>query len=420
MIFIKSLSIYTTTSIINAAIPFLLLPVLTSYLSTEEFGLLAMIQIFITFTIPFISINIHSTMELQYHHLSQEEFASWVSSVLFIPIITFWGILFMFIVLESLIYNFINASLIWILVIPLIAFMQIVPQTILSIYKISQRAIEYGKYQLTLTAVNLFLTLVLIVLFNLGWQGRVLAILLTFILFTLFGIYLLMKMKLIASKIEWLYVKQALQIGAPLILHVISGALFMMSDRLFVSYYLGNSELGIYAVATQVAMIAFIIQQSFNQAWVPYLFQNLKIGLMVNKVKIVKISYIAILFFAILPFLIELINPFIFRFFIDKKFINALPYVFWIALGYSFLGMYKVVTNYIFYEKRVGLLSGMTFFSLIVNLILNYMLIHQYGAIGVAYGTVITIAMFFVIAFIIANRVHSMPWLYFIKGGKAI
>ncbi|CAA6819440.1 MAG: Unknown protein [uncultured Sulfurovum sp.] len=416
MNFFKSLSIYTTTSILNSAIPFLLLPILTNYLSVEEYGLLAIIQIFIIFTIPFISINIQSTLQLEYHDLDKEQFALWVSSVLLIPLITIFMVLFFFILFESLIHRFVDTSLLWILIIPLIAFMQVVPQTILSIYKISERPIDYAKYQLSLTAINLILTLGLVVLLNLNWEGRVLAILLSYVIFSMIGFFLLLKMKLIVLRVEKKYIKKAVQLGTPLILHVVSASLFMMSDRLFISYYLGNQALGIYAVGAQIAMIALIVQQSFNQAWVPYLFKNLKSGLMENKIKIINISYIALLFFMILPFLIELINPLFFNFFINERFIDAIFYVFWIALGYSLLGMYKVVTNYIFYEKRVKLLSMMSFLSLLINLILNYVLIHKYGAIGVAYGTAITVAIFFIIAFIIANRVHKMPWLYFLKG----
>jgi O-antigen/teichoic acid export membrane protein len=416
MNFLKSLSIYTSTSILNSAIPFLLLPILTNYLTVEEYGLLAIMQIFIIFTIPFISINIQSTLQLEYHDLDADKFALWVSSVLIIPLITIFIVLLFFMLFESLIYSFINTSLLWILLIPLIAFMQVVPQTILSIYKISERPIDYAKYQLSLTGLNLLLTVGLVVLLNLNWEGRILAIFLTYLLFTFIGIYLLIKMKLIVLRIEKRYVQKALQLGTPLIVHVVSATLFMMSDRLFISYYLGNEALGIYAVGAQVAMMALIIQQSFNQAWVPYLFKNLKIGSRENKIKIIKISYISMLFFLLLPFIIELINPLFFYFFINEKFIDAMSYVFWIALGYSLLGMYKVVTNYIFYKKRVKLLSMMTFLSLLINLILNYFLIQKYGAIGVAYGTSITVAIFFIIAFILANKVHPMPWLFFIKG----
>jgi len=414
MNFFKSLSIYTTTSILNSAIPFFLLPILTSYLTVQEYGLLAIIQIFIIFTIPFISINIQSTLQLEYNELDKDEFALWISSILIIPLVTLLLVSIAFVLFESFIYTFINVSLLWMLIIPLIAFMQIVPQTLLSIYRISERPMDYAKYQLALTSVNLLLTIVLIVFLHFNWEGRVLAILFTYILFTILGLYTLVKMKFIVLKIDKVYIKKAFRLGLPLIIHVVSGALFMMSDRLFISYYLGNDTLGMYSVGAQVAMIAMIVQQSFNQAWVPYLFKNLKIGLIENKIKIIKISYFAILFFAILPFLIDFITPLLYKIFIDEKFINSIQYVFWIALGYSLLGMYKVVTNYIFYEKRVKLLSMMTFFSLFINLILNYVLIHKYGAIGVAYGTAITVAIFFIIAFIIANRVHKMPWLFFL------
>jgi O-antigen/teichoic acid export membrane protein len=415
MSFFKSLSIYTLTSIFNSAIPFLLLPILTDYLTPNEYGLLAIIQIFIIFTMPFVSINIHSTLQLEYHELDKDEFALWINSIIVIPLMTIFILILLFILFESYINNFVDIPLIWILTIPLIAFMQVIPQTVLSLYRISERAVDFAKYQLSLTIMNFILTIYLVVMLNQNWEGRILAIFITYSIFTILGLYLLKKMELIIFKVDITYIIKAFKLGTPMILHVVSGALFMMSDRLFISYYIGNNAVGVYAVGGQVAMIALIIQESFNQAWVPYLFKNLKTNLMENKIKIVKISYLAILFFTMLPLFIELINPLFFKFFIDEKFIDSMQYVFWIALGYSFLGMYKVVTNYIFYEKRVKILSTMTFLSLIINLIFNYILIHKYGAIGVAYGTAITVAIFFVIAFIVANYVHKMPWLYFLK-----
>ena len=188
-----------------------------------------------------------------------------------------------------------------------------------------------------------------------------------------------------------------------------------MSDRLFISYYLGTEEVGMYAVGVQVAMIVFIIQHAFNQAWAPYLFNKLKSESVENNISIVKISYLAFGFFLTLPFVVDMLSSPIFFYVIDQKFNNAIQYVFWVALGFGFLGMYKVVTNYIFYEKKGFLLSVMTFFSLVVNLILNYFLLHKYGAIGVAYATAITIFIFFIAAFLMANRLHKMPWLYFLK-----
>lgn len=43
---LRGASVYLTSNILNSAIPFLLLPILTRYLSTEEYGKIAMFQIF--------------------------------------------------------------------------------------------------------------------------------------------------------------------------------------------------------------------------------------------------------------------------------------------------------------------------------------------------------------------------------------
>jgi O-antigen/teichoic acid export membrane protein len=415
MSFKKSLSIYTLSSLINSSIPFLLLPILTNYLTPEDYGLLAIIQIFIIFIVPFISINITTALQLKYHNLNKEDFAILVSSVLLIPFSTIFIVLLIFILSASLINLFLNISILWILTIPLISFMQVIPQVILTIYLISEESIKYGKFQILLTIINFTLTIILVSILKLGWEGRVLAILFSYTIFTIISIFLLKKMNLIILKINKEYILEALKLGSPLILHVISATLFMMSDRLFISYYLGNSEVGIYVTGVQVAMIALIIQESFNQAWVPYLFKHLKTNTYENNVKIVKISYIAFGFFLLLPFIVYLLSFPIFQFLINDKFIEAQQYVFWVALGFSFLGMYKVVTNYIFYEKRTGLLSLLTFTSLCMNLILNYLFINLFGTIGVAYATALTILFFFILVFIIANKIHTMPWLYFIR-----
>lgn len=411
---LKSLSIYTISSFANAGLPFLLLPVLTKYLSVEEYGLLAIIQIFITLTAPFITVNIASTLQLEYHNLNRQDFASLVSSVLIIPIISFVLVLFFYMAFRSTIDRFLEISSdIWLFAIPFIAFMQVLPQTVLSIYQISEKPFQYAKFQLSLTFINFIFTIIFVVLLTYGWEGRLLAVIVSYTLFSILGFYLLFKQGLLNFNIEKKYILEALKIGMPLIVHVISGALFLMSDRLFISYFLGNGEVGIYSVGAQIAMIALIMQQSFNQAWVPYLFKNLKADRYTNDIKIVKISYMAFAFFLILPFLIEIISHPIFSLLIDKKFAKAADYVFWIALGYGFLGMYKVVTNYIVYEKKTSVLSILTFSSLLLNLVLNYFFIQTYGAIGVAYATAVTIGFFFIVVFYVANRFHKMPWLYF-------
>ncbi|PCI70847.1 MAG: hypothetical protein COB26_01915 [Piscirickettsiaceae bacterium] len=409
----KSMSIYTIVLGVNSMIPLLLLPVLTSCLSEGEYGLLSIMQIFIVLIMPFVSINICSYLRSEYHRVEREEFSILTSSIVTIPLVSVVVVSLIFIFLQPVINNFLDISLLWVMFIPLVALSQIVPQMVMAIFQISESPIRYGRYLLSLTALNILSSIALVTVAELGWEGRLIAIMLSNVIFTIIGISLLIKAKLFILRIEKKYVYSALKMGLPLIIHVISGALFMMSDRLFISYFLGNSEVGIYAVAAQVAMIVFVIQQAFNQSWSPYVFKNLEIGTHEKKVKIVKMSYIAFAIFLILPVAAHLLSYPVFEFLIDAKFAQSITYVFWISLGFGFLGMYKVVTIYIFYEKKIHILALMTFLSLVVNFILNYFLIQVYGAVGVAYATAMTLALFFMFAFTVACKVHKMPWLFF-------
>lgn len=55
--FFKSTSVYFLANILNAVIPFLLLPILTRYLSVEEYGQIAMFQLLIGGLAGFVGLN---------------------------------------------------------------------------------------------------------------------------------------------------------------------------------------------------------------------------------------------------------------------------------------------------------------------------------------------------------------------------
>ena len=80
-------------------------------------------------------------------------------------------------------------------------------------------------------------------------------------------------------------------------------------------------------------------------------------------------------------------------------------------LGQVFNGMYLMVTNYIFFSKRTGLLSIATMFSGVVNLVLLLILIRQFGLEGAAYAFCISMGLRFLLTWFVAQKRHPMPWL---------
>jgi O-antigen/teichoic acid export membrane protein len=76
--------------------------------------------------------------------------------------------------------------------------------------------------------------------------------------------------------------------------------------------------------------------------------------------------------------------------------------------------MYLMVTNYIFYSKRTGLLSIASISSGILNLVLLIILVRIFGLEGAAIAFAISMGIRFLLTWWIAHKRHPMPWFNFI------
>lgn len=84
--------------------------------------------------------------------------------------------------------------------------------------------------------------------------------------------------------------------------------------------------------------------------------------------------------------------------------------VVWVLLGYAFLGMYKMVVNYLFYLKKTKVIAYCTFFAVLINFALNYVLINLNGIVGAAQATLISFVILLIVVFIYSNKHFPMPW----------
>jgi Na+-driven multidrug efflux pump len=74
--------------------------------------------------------------------------------------------------------------------------------------------------------------------------------------------------------------------------------------------------------------------------------------------------------------------------------------------------------NYFFFLKKTVPVSIITFLSAMINLVLNYFLILNYGAVGAAQAAVIAFLVQFIIMWYISAKYYPMPWLFFTKKNR--
>jgi O-antigen/teichoic acid export membrane protein len=408
--FYQDAIIYSVSNIINRIAPFLLLPILTTYLSTEDYGIISIFTILVSILGALVGINTHGAITKNFFDRTKTELKVYISSIFYILIFSVISISLIILIINqffSKIFSLPN-FLIWIALI--IATSQFISSIILNLWQVQKKAFFFAIYSFIKTTINILLSIFFIIFLNLNWQGNVYAQLITALLFFFLSVFILLKNNSIGIVINKNYILDALKFGGPLIPHMI-GAIFMtMIDRFFITLYSGINETGIYSVGYQIGSIINILAISFNQAYIPWLYEKLNLKSLKTNIKIVKITYIYFIIILVITFLLIIVMYNILLYFIGKEFFESVKYIPWIALGYAFHGMYYMVSAYIFYSNKTKYLGITMALLALINVVLNTLLIPLLGPIGAAYATTIIYFLEFIVIWILASHIYPMPW----------
>jgi O-antigen/teichoic acid export membrane protein len=123
----------------------------------------------------------------------------------------------------------------------------------------------------------------------------------------------------------------------------------------------------------------------------------------------VKITYLYILGILLTVVVLWITVPFIYTF-LGKDFQVGMNMVLYIALGFAFNGMYKMVSVYIFYLEKTWIIALITLGVAMLNVTLSVLLIPHYGAGGAAYSQMISMLILFLLTWLISSRLIKMPW----------
>jgi O-antigen/teichoic acid export membrane protein len=408
---IRSAGIYTITSALNAAIPFLLMPVLTRYLSPADYGMVSMYGVLISFVTPFVGFNVEGAIARQYYERENVDITVYASSCFVILLFSTIGVFIIFNVFAVPLSRLTAVPQQWLWTIVLVCFMQFLCRMVLVLWQVQVMPTRYGTFQIMQTILNVGLSVTLVIVVGITWQGPLIAQIIAVSVFASIALIILFRDGWLNYKINKRYISNALNYGIPLIPHTLGGAIISITDRLFITKMVGLEATGLYTVGYQVGMVIGLLQESFNRAYVPWLFERLKMDDINIKVRLVKMTYFYFIIIISISLMVAIIAPWFLVFFVGKQFVGSAVFVVWIALGYAFNGMYKMVVNYIFYAQKTAILAWITFGTALVNIILNYILISLNGAIGAAQATTLTFALSFVATWFFSNKAYKMPWM---------
>lgn len=401
---------YVGFEVLNKSLPFILIPILTHYITPNDMGLIAEFIALLGFLYVAVGLSVHGAINIAFFHLEKTDLAVYVFNAMLVMITSLIVCFFLTWFFSDFIHNLSSIPLKWLYVCELIAALQFINIMNLTLWQAEKKATAFGCYQLLQTSLNFFLTIYFVVWLTLGWEGRLYAQIISIIAVSIISVYLLIHRGYIKVKINILYIKDTLTFGVPLIPHALSGWLFMGFNIMLITKYLGTDLAGIFSISMQFSLIMNIIYQSANRAISPFLFERLKTISENGKIQLIKYTFIGfaiILLFTVTGFITSTI---MISLFVGEHFQQAKEYLPYLFIYSMFNGFYLLVANYIFFAKKTFLLALVTCPTAAIHVIVSSSIVEHYGCTGVAISLMVSAIIMFTLVWWISNIVFPMPW----------
>lgn len=190
------------------------------------------------------------------------------------------------------------------------------------------------------------------------------------------------------------YVKFAIPIALPMVLHLMSNTLLTACDRVMITHFDGKEANAMYSTAYSCAMIVNLLWASVNQAWAPWVYEKLHreedkdIGVVARPI---------ILIFAGGVLLLTLLAPELLLVMGGRKYMDAVGVIPPVMLGYIAQMLYTMYVNIEFYYKKQKQIMMGTFAAALLNILLNLIFVPLFGYVAAAYTTLAGyVALFFI------------------------
>ena len=193
--------IYTISNVINAAIPFLMLPILTRYLSTTDYGILSNFSVISNFLIPLVGINLMASIQVQYLKDDVDN-RNYLTSVFRLNI--FLGLLFTLavVVFSDFVNDLTGVPVEILYLMGVYALFHVTIEVLLAVWRMEDRAINYGLFRIGRTVLELALVVIFVVVLRLDFIGSIYALLISYGIASLIAVVILFQKRL-DRKIVW-------------------------------------------------------------------------------------------------------------------------------------------------------------------------------------------------------------------------
>jgi len=191
-----------------------------------------------------------------------------------------------------------------------------------------------------------------------------------------------------------------LRFGLPLVPAALAMYVMNTTDRWFILHFHGKEALGIYSIGVKLSLGLLIFVEPFRKAWWPTAMNLLQTD---GRPLIARVAQLYMGIGSVAVVLLTAFSPLLTKLLAAPIYYDAYPIVGILAWKTLFLGAYMIVSLGIWKQKKtqwVPLLHGA---AAIVNILLNYVLVPKYSALGAAIASSLTFLLWILITLVVSQ-----------------
>ena len=396
--------LYLLPFLMRSVLPIITLPIFTRFLSPNDYGVLALVVIYVTLVVGLSNLGMITIFERNYFeektHLERTRLM-WsliflvtlllmvftVLSVHFESAITtyFFGIK---LPSKLLLYSFLHMGVKSLL------------QYFYMFYRNSETPKKFTRLAIIESILSTMIALVLVVFYEQGIVG--------FIKGQSIGVSLVFGFLFIRAlfkrqfSINFIKMKSVLQLSVPLTPRIFFGVINSQFDRYMIGSLNSINGVGVYDIGQKIANLGFVFMTTLQQVFAPKLytiyFEN-KENFKIESGKLLAPFYFVSTLFC---FLLGIFSEELIYFLTTPEFHDSIPIVLILTMLYAsyFFGKQPQLLL----VKKTALISYLSIFTVGLNVLLNIPLIYLYGIYGAAWGTLVSGVISAGIAFFFAQK----------------
>ena len=375
-----------TSNVGGKVLAIAILPIVAKKLGPAGFGTLSVYMAIGGFATAIIMMRFNEFVLVDYYKSEKKEFSNTIKNGALIALVTFLFLITLSVIMKSSLEEWLGLGIGWVIVAFGYAFAQWFYQISLNLARLHEKFSLYAAIDF-LNHVGLALgTLLFVVNFDSGWQGRVYSQYIISMLAIALFVYLFVKLLEFDLTYFRLRTVEILGFCLPLLPHSLIPFVRLGLDKLLLVGIIAREDLGIYSLAMTLAIGFNMIINSFITIIQPNLYANFEKngGAFFDMKLIIKILGIVGVFL--------MIGGLVLRFFVEiylgQEYFDALRYIPWILVDIWMFMVFRILNIPLFYTGKVKAFGASLGFSILFQGLVMIIMAKYLGIDGVLFALI--------------------------------